>query len=447
MGLKHKATVEKLTWKTAREDVLKVNPVLCQVIDKLSPNDDFILFKGRYPFGAKIMNMGVLQLPTADGTLVPFSSPMIFSDIKDHLKRRSVPVALMLKNLSEVYFEMIDRVICLNIFPPGFIFGLWESLDPPKSYYVKCLWSVVAGARSLYLLPKITEAFSYRELRKKYGVRAQQPRNLVEQWRVFVDIANSQAFPDEWYTEVLFFSDKWMNMATTDTAWKMFHCFMLQQGWDQSQYWRNKVTFDIVRELFINQLIAQNTKPSPYLVDIVKHLVLVGTGVLPAFSAANDDLVGPIEGFQRVLIEDYKLRDYIPTFMRPQVFDVNAVAPHYVYYSMQQPTLLETPLVSRQLQSVLKAMPEIAFLVDTFQSEVNQGKIKAENTPIETFAKRVVIDYFHNEAKETIEGVRPTSEMPKEDKALLHMPKGYNKRIFAETSRFIKGCIRFSAEK
>ena len=92
-------------------------------------------------------------------------------------------------------------------------------------------------------------------------------------------------------------------------------------------------------------------------------------------------------------------------------------------------------------------MPEIAYLVDTFNLEVEDQEIKAENTPIETFAKRAVCNYFHHEADGHIDGVRSTSEMPQEDSALLEMPANYKGRIFAENSRFIKGCIRFSIKK
>ncbi|OGT06891.1 MAG: hypothetical protein A2103_05380 [Gammaproteobacteria bacterium GWF2_41_13] len=449
MDLKHRAIIHRLTWKEARSDIFKVQPDLCKIIDKINPGNDFLLFKTSYPFGAKIVRSGLLCLPAPDGKVMPINSSSIPNELKNNLSRRSVPISIVLKNCSEVHYEMSDRIICLNLFKPGFILGLWENLDPPQSYYVKCIWSVVSGARSLFLLPKMTDASSHKELRKKYGIRSQIPKGLVDQWQIFTEIANSRAFDKQWSSEFLFFSDKWMDTAIKDKSleWKAFYNYMLRNGWDQSQYWRNKVTFDIVWELFINQLIAQNLKPNPYLVHIVKHIILVGTGVLPAFSAATNDEAAPISELQKVLIEDYKLRDYIPTFMQPAMFDLNAEAPPFVYYSLQQPTLLETSLVSHQLQSVLKAMPEIAYLVDTFNLEVEDQEIKAENTPIETFAKRAVCNYFHHEADGHIDGVRSTSEMPQEDSALLEMPANYKGRIFAENSRFIKGCIRFSIKK
>ena len=329
----------------------------------------------------------------------------------------------------------------LNLFKPSYIVGLWEHLDPAESYYVKCLWTWISGTRSLYLLPKITDATGHKELRSKYSVRSRIPKTLSEQWNVFYQLANSQAFNCEWNSEILFFSDKWIEKAISDAGWKDLYNFMLKDGWNQSQYWRNKVTFDIVWELFIEQ----NLKPNPYLVHIVKHIILIGNGVLPAFAPAVDDTCAPIKTMQKIFIEDYKLRDYIPTFMQPTFFDMKGDSQSMVYYSLQQPTLLETSLASKNLQSVIKAIPEIAYLIDTFKLEVEEGSIKAQDTPIETFARKVNFDYFHNEINPNLDYVRHTGQMPSEDKNLLSTPTS-NNRIFAETSKFINGCVRISSK-
>ena len=444
MNKRNCAKLEELTWGEAREMVLKTHPMLSKIIDKISPGKDFLLYKAYYPFGAKILNSGIFHLPSDDGNVVPINSPNISSGVKNNLIRRSVPVGIVLNHCNEVFYEMPERIITLNLFKPGYIIGLWEHLDPLESYYVKCVWTVISGVRSLYLLPKITDAGGHKELRNKYGIRARIPRNLAEEWNVFSQLVTSQAFESEWFSEILFFSDKWMSTAISDPAWKEFYNFMLEDGWNQSQYWRNKVTFDMVWELFIDQLREQNLKPNPYLVHIVKHIVLVGTGVLPAFAPAIDDLCAPIKMLQKVFIEDYKLREYIPTFMQPTVFDLDSKNPSMVYYSLQQPTLLETSLVCKRIQSVLQAMPEIAYLIDTFKLEVEDGTINAAETPIEIFAQKVNCTCFHNEANERIDNVRRTSEMPSEDNSFLEMSPEYSQRAFAATSRFLKGCVRFS---
>lgn len=444
-GNKHKAKVEKLLWKDVRESVTKTTPVLAKIIDKLSPDKNYPLFDCYYPFGKKIVDKGTLQLPTQDGKVSPVDAPDVSREIKNHLSRRSVPVALVLKNMGEVFYEMPDRLISLNIFNPGTIFGLWEHLDPALSHYVKRIWSVSSGAHSLHLAPKITDAASHKELKKKYGLRSNLPKSLLDHGKIFAEIANSQAFDQEWNCQVLFFSDRWIESAIQDPAWKDFYNYLLQEAWDQSQYWRNKVTFDIIWELFTRKIIDQNMRANPYFVAIIKHLVLAGIGVLPVSAAADQsDTVGPISGLQKVYIEDYKLRDYIPTFMQPHTFSLNDDIP--VYYSLQMPILLETPLTSRYAPSILSIMPEIMALMDAFRSEILQEEFKAENTPIEIFAKRVLCEYFHSDADGSL-GIWPTGTLPKQDKRLLSLPKELNHRVFAENGHYFRGCIRLSALK
>lgn len=439
----HKAYIEQVVWHQVRDQVAKLHPKLAAVIDPLDPGSDFPLYLAHYPFGSSIVNYGVHQLPTPDGLVAPHSAQPN-DKIRANLQRRTVPISLILNNATEVYFEMPDRIVSLNYFRPGFIFGIWENLDPTQSYFVKHIWSVSAGARSLFMLPKITDASSHKELRKKYNVRSHLPKTMLDHWRIFTEIANSPQFETEWFTTVLMFSDKWMDTITTDPAWRDCYNFILQDGWNQSQYWRNKVSFDIIWEVFINKLTSHNIKPNPYFVDIVKHLVLVGTGVLPGSTAADDrDEAGPIRAIQDVYINDYKLKDYVPTILQPYHFDLADDIP--VYYSLQQPSLLGTTPVSRRLPSILRIMPEISFLMDSFQLEVLQGEIKTDDTPISTFANEVAFELFHSEA-EPNSNIHSTIEMAEQDPRLMALPPGNEERLFAESGQFVRGCIRMAAK-
>lgn len=448
LELKHSASIKSVTWDEVRKRVEIVNPPLFAIIEKLNPSKEFTLFVAKYPFGKIVFKQGKMQLPTIDGTVESMCSSTVMSNISSQLMRRPVPMTLVLKNSAEVFYEMQNRIISLNFFTPGVLFGLWENLDPQQSYCVKWVWSVTSGARSIYMLPKITEVAAHKELRKKYNIRSQVPRNLSDHWRIFAEIANSQSFNEEWHTELLYFSDKWVDMAVKDKGWCELYNFLLQEGWNQTQYWRNKVTFDIVWEIFANQLIKQNIKPNPYLVSIMKHLVMVGVGVLPGLTVSNNeqDISAPVKSIQDAYLDVYKLRDYIPTIFRPSHFTTNNVFP--VYYSLQQPSLLETALQYKNIQSIYSIMPEIMFLMDNFKSEVLQGEIKSENTPIDVFAKQVICDYFHSDA-DGKNAVLSTKVMPKEDTRLVSIHKRSDTRFkkFAEVGHLVRGCVRFTAKK
>lgn len=447
MDLKNIQNIKIITWSEARKKVAKVNPTLSAAIDALSPGNNFPLFLARYPFGKLLFDNGKIQLPIRNDLVEPLDSPLIPNSISSCLQRRPVPMSMMLKNNAEVFYEMPDRIISLNIFKPGSTFGLWENLDAQQEHYVKWIWRVAIGARSIFMLPKITDLVSHKELQKKYNVLSSVPRSLYDHWQIFTEIANSKQFEQDWYAEVLFFSDKWMDTVTKDKAWKDLYNIILQEGWSQTHYWRNKITFDVVWEIFAEQLVKKNIKPNPYLVSILKHLVLVGLGVLPASAVAgNDDLSAPIMGLQSAYINDYKLKDYIPTIFIPGVFNPQKNSP--IYYSLQQPAMLETALTSRNIQSIYAVMPEIAFLMEKFRQEVLQGEIKSENTPVDKFVKDIICEYFHSDAQPNENrNIRHTSLLSKEDPRLLIMPQNSGKRKFAETGHFIRGCVRFKTRE
>ena len=95
---KHKAFMQVITWKDARDEVLAVNPGFAKIVDQLDPGKKFPLIRAKYPFGANIAHEGKFYLPTPDGNVKPIDSTNIPNEVKTKLQRRNLPVILMLKN-------------------------------------------------------------------------------------------------------------------------------------------------------------------------------------------------------------------------------------------------------------------------------------------------------------------------------------------------------------
>lgn len=435
----HEASITTVQWAEVRDDVCRVRPEFASIIDALNPGRKFKLFKARYPFGARIMQGGDLHIPTDTGSVEPITSPYVSENIKTNLQRRELPVTLFLNNSAEIFYTMPDRVISRFLIQTGGFFGLWEHFgDPETGDYVKWVWSLVAGARTLFMLPKLTDTQGHKELRKKYGVRSHAPKTYSDQWKVFVEIANSQKFTEEWRSEVLFFSDVWMDTAAKDPAWKGFYDYLFKVAWQESRYWRNKNTFELIWESFVYDVMDKNIKPSVYLSNVVKHIILTGVGEIPGLAVADNNNAAPIKKLQQVYIEDYKLRSYIPVFMQPHSFSYTDKFPSY--YLLQQPNLLDTSPSSRYVPSILSAIPDIQYLLQSFQEKVATECI-AENTPIDIFCKNVQYDYFHY-IEEKYNDIKHTSELPAEDKRFLISPIGEKNKVFPEASTLIRGCVR-----
>ena len=83
-------------------DYLRTDP---KIIDALNPSDDLVIYKAFYPFGAKISQDGILYLPSEGDSVIPIHSSFISKEIQNSFKRRSIPLSLVAKHNSEVFYD------------------------------------------------------------------------------------------------------------------------------------------------------------------------------------------------------------------------------------------------------------------------------------------------------------------------------------------------------
>lgn len=436
---KNIASFEIVSWESIREDFTKVNPKAATIIDRLSPDKRFSLVRARYPFGATIASGGEIYLPKKDGgSQLLFSTPEILKLLKPNSLDKNIPVMMVLKNSAEIFYEMAGRIISAFLSTPGKFIGMWDQLGPTNRPYVKWIWDLVSGARILYLLPKITNVTGHKILRKKYQVSSHAPKDYNEHWKIFKEIVNSREFPQDWYSEILFFSDLWFETAKKDSAWRELYDYFLSEVWGETEYLRSEFTIKIIWEKYLSRVMDVNLKPNLYLYFIVKQLIMTAIGIVPALTVATDDIAAPISSLQRIYIEDYRLKNYTPIFMRSHIFRSED---HYpAYYSLAYPNLLETIPITQNMPSILGSIPEIKYLLELLKNESFTNHT-IQNTPIHNFFQNVEIGYFHNQEQKYNE-IYSTNKLVTGDDRLKPIAKYKGNYQFPEASRIINGCIR-----
>ena len=434
---------EELSWKNVSKQVHRVNSELATIIDQLDLNNQYTLYKISYPFGAMIFDTAMLNLPNSSNELVPLIHHTIPNNVKENLTYRSIPIGMSLSNNLEVHSSIENRIIPLTIMSEGTPFGVWESLDPSYSYFVKLAWNISSGARSIFMLPKIQEISGYQRIQNELGVTLNKPKRLQDQWQVFKTIAESEAFPTAWHTEVLFFSKAWFNKLTEtkiDPAWSNLINYLYKTAWKQSMFWRFSSAFNLMWQQFATIVKSKSIRCGSYQLETLKHLVTMGVGALPCFGAEYNNSAGPLRELQKIFIDIYGL-NYIPTIMSPHHFTVKPNT--FGYYSLNEPTLIESVPKNREVSNVMQVTREIKQLFEQFKEEVIKSNLKIDNTPTYDLINKVSFDFIHT-LYDPVSNLLASSKLPEQDHDLTFIEKNNKYLKFSGNSNFMRGCIRLS---
>jgi len=427
--------IRVVTWKAIREEVQGVNPTLAGIMDAIDPSDSFTLVKVRYPFGEKILDEGKLCLPNENGRAVPIRECDLPPDLKDKLAYSSIPLALTLKKACEVYMELNQRIVPINMVGQGELFGLFEALQSGALFATAPLWNLISGARSMFMLPKITDSNLHKRLFRKYKVSALVPRGLSDHQRIFKSIAQSQSAEKRWCSEVLFFTKDWLENRN-DPNWLKFQNYLYQQGWQQTSSVRDHRGLSYIWNTLSNVIREKQLKPNPYHVDTIKHLMAILMGTLPGFKSADaSEQVGPTRKIQDAYLETYGLKDYLPIIMHPHRLTPNDTVGS-VYYSLMMPTLMDGLQQYKSTSSTVNELRNIKVVMDLLM----EG-LKAVDAPLPTRLLTSQYQYFHSSV-EPSDDLHPIKEMPAADPRLMDLEKRYKNRVFPISGPFARGCVR-----
>ncbi len=437
----HTASIEELRWADVRDSIATINAELADIVDYLKPSDDLTLFRAKYPFGTKISDHGILHIPNSNGNIVPIYDDSIPKNTRDKLSYNPIPLSLVTKNNSEVFTISDNRLIPLKIFEPGELFGTWELLDPEPFKQQAYNWSFSAGARSIFMLPKIADAYSHSRLRSKYGVSLSTPKYLSDHHEIFAKIANHRTFPYKWHNEIIFFSDKWLNNLSqrSNIKWTALYFLILKAAWNQFLNWRSQITTELIWQSLSEEMSRRNMHTRNYLVNTVKHLITLGIGTTPAFVPATTEDSAPINGLQTAYIDDYKLK-YNPTIMIPASLNfANHTTSENIYYSLQDPSLLTYTKSASHSRSAMKDLQDIKYLLDALLD-----RLKNDMPPTYKLVNNLNFEYFHTEIDQYGD-IIPSKDISIEDSRFIHCGNDKGDTLpFSDSASFLRGCIRIS---
>lgn len=436
----HSFALEELSWQNAVGEISSVNNEFAKTIDKLAPAKHLTVFKATYPYGAKIFECGVFNLPLKSGKTLPANSMEIPEILRRRLLYNVAPVCLVLQNNCEVFSDFDTHFTSFQILSPGETFGTWEihETEQLKANAKTCSCYITAGTRTAVMLPKITVNAMHNKLREKYKFHLPPPKYFQDHHEVFKKIAQHANFSESWQNVIFIFPVEWVdrNLNNNFGLWTAFNYLLLKDAWRQTIKWRS-YQVSLMWQTLMPEISEMKNEPRHYIVDTVKRLLLIGLGGYPAFAPTTNSMALPIKGLQKAYIEDYKLDRYIPTIMEPQHL-LHTENSQPLYYSLQCPELIEYSFALSHSRSAMQDLEDVKLLMDKLLN-----KLKTEKTHPFDIMQHLKFDYYHAE-KSRSQGIQLSDKLAEEDPRFRYLTVPNKNLVFAKKASFARGCIKIS---
>lgn len=428
--------LQEVKWAEVRDEIYKINPELVQQCDQVNIYNQYSLFKIWYPYGSTIVNEGDFGLPTVDGKIVSIKNPLVPESLREQLSYSPIPLSLIINNSSEVFVNIQKRVIPLNFLTVGELFGLFEIMNiwMQKPALPPPIWNVTAGARSVFMLPSISDMIGHNRIQKKFGTNINVPYDLSDHWQTFVDINTCSEQKPDWHTTIIVFTRKWLQ-PSNNIGYIKYMQYLAIQGWQQLQFrlLGDLTEFSVLWSFFTHEINNRNLKSRPYLIDTIKHLILIAKGSGVAFAPSTDNIALPRDVIQQVYIDHYNLKDYIPTIMQPATFTNSN---NKLYYSLSFPTLPNSSPYFRNPPSIIEDQREIQKLLTILLNVIS--KIRHPSTQM---LQHIKFKMFHS-GNDPFGQIIVSNQIAKSDSRFLSYSNiKTEKRIFCSFSTFFNGCI------
>ncbi len=427
-----------VTWAEISKEVRAVNPVLAEMIDAINPNENYPLIEVTLGYGEKMFEGDQIRLPAKGGKMKPLSDEGLVQ-VAPFLKYATRPLGLQLKKSSEMFLEFEDRVVPLDMIREGEFVSLLEMTGFVNPSIQALPWSLTSGARSAFMVPKITDARSHNRLKAEFMFHRGPPTGLADHWHVFRAIANAAFDEFEWASKTLLFSGAWFDKeAKTHQSpeWLRFYTYLMQLGIQKMTAEHNALEQTTAWEDFSGAIRQKNLKPGPYLLDTVKHLIGIalgdGLGFVPE-DGRESALPGRL--IELAYSETYQ-SEYAPILMYPSRLSAEGPG-RTLYYSMGMPSLSAGSPSIRKAPSVITELREVKTLM-----RLLQGLLKVEQYASLPGLREMFLEYYHSEVDPFGEIVNSADIAASDDilKARLSSTR-FMRKEFPTHGQFLRGCI------
>jgi len=442
--------IKKAYWADIREKLAKIEPEFTHIIDQINPDHTYPLYIAEYTYGTIIADPEDFYLPNNQGGTFTLNDDECPEEYRTHLGygHNSLPMGVVLENNIEWSLNLTSNDLSIPwlLYKPGAFFSYAKVFgsNSNRIYAPNNVLTMTAGSKTAFMLPNIGCTTQHVNLQRDYFVKSSTPKKIQEHWEIFKEIYNSRNHRKPWTASIAYFSEKWYQQLNSDPAWKDLKLFLHQRAWENFDFRRNSVYYDMAYSIIQK---SRNLKPNPYLADTAKHIFTIALGEAPGYAPAIDESSLPVAAIQQAYIQSYGLKKYIPTIMQPTYFNENKKV-NAVYYSLQNPSTYSFSPKSTQTASTLSEMRELAHIIDIFTNELASKDVICSDTVINDLGTGLEFNYFHNK-HDNHNIIQPSAQILENDsrfnKIQCKTQPHYHSEFSADAP-FVRGCIKISTK-
>lgn len=428
MVLMKELSVEVLCWHEVRDLIYAVNKELAVILDQLELGSDCKFYKASYRYGDKFSGNGVFKLPMVDGNLCHIND--LPSEIAQDLSYNAGTLAagIVLNKVGDIHISFADRVIPFVLNRPGDLHGISLVMQRPitneRPYKGHTIYNMTAGARAVFMVPKISQTYKHKRLRRVYDMDVEKPLSYLDHFDVFRSIARHD---DSWRCEMIFFGRKLFDKMHRH-KWESLQLYLYKHAYEKYRFWSNQFLWDLT----LSRIDVKREIKSPFAVsNFVKYIFALSTGRVVGLQPATDDSKLPFSLIYNAYRDVYQL-DSAPIVMEP-----NYLIDRPIYTSIQFPTIDGTSELSR-LSSGVGYLDDIRYHFEcSKRTLLSHDSIQLEWTPIAEVLRNKQYEFFHSFAAD-YQKVRASKHLA-EDQRFLHQDYEFN-----ANQPFFNGCIKVS---
>lgn len=432
--------IEKTNWRSVKNLVEKIDPIFSNLVEEISPGDDFPLYIASYNYGENIGDHLGTILRNEKGELYRLGDEKTPADILKNLGYgvKNAPLTITLDKQFEWYVSDKKNNTSFPVYieKPGFFIGVRQLLNSKKAntYISSSIMSCTAGAKSAFTLSNIGNQRNHLYLQRKLGITHAPPKEMQQHWNVFKEIC---AFDKEWEARTILFSENWVKNLKTNPKWVYIQKYLIEK---MVKSWEQDKNYFFYNYAFSKAHIEKNMIKNPYLNETAKHVLGIPLNTNLGFQPCNDEQSLPLKTLQNAYKNIYQLKEN-PIFLEPTKFDMNSSNQLPVYYSLQKPIICslekQTKTEPRALANIHTLYSMIKKYTEAFCGDNEMNYFAG--TSLQEISKNIQFTFMHHDPDDT-DIIKSASVIKDLDQRFSKSPKNEN-LDFSSDARFFRGCV------